>query len=267
MRTLALLVSLALLPAACAAQESSCDEAAFKVAARFAGFKDFSDEGDDARVAASVCKPAPDQPGVLLAAFAYSTEPAGKPIPEYDVKDVAVLMIDRAHERVIASYKLQASEDAITKVGRDSLRLDTARYLLAPGVRAFGLRMSSAAMGPSCPDNSYGDWLALFVPDGRALRPVLQLNMATAHAIAGCLNHPGPDGVGEAASLTIALAPTRSKGYADLVVRAAIDAWAGDDAKDRPKPRTETRTLHYDGQHYALPTGDAGPWWLADTGF
>lgn len=257
-----LLVLLLLAPCARAADRQPCDAATFKIAGRFAGYADFTSEGDVPRVVAAACKPAPDQPGLLLAAFAYSTQPGAKPPPDEDDKQLAVLVIDSARGRVVASHKELVSEDAITRFGPDSLSLDTARYLLAPGVRAFGLRFSSTANGPSCADGYFGEPLTLFVAEGGTLRPVLKLDMSTAQALAGCIGHGGPGSVVESATLTLAIAPTRSKGYADLAVRAKIDAWGGDEAKNVPKPRTETRVLHYDGRRYAVPSGEA--WWLMD---
>jgi hypothetical protein len=266
MKTLAfaLLASLALASPARAADEQSCDAAAFEVASRFVGFPDFSAD-NDARVASAACKASPDQPDMLLAAFAFGRQPAGKPMPDDDAKEVAVLLIDRAHGRVIASHRQLVEEDAATRFDRGSLSLDTARYLLAPHVRAFGMRFKSAGSTPSCADNGFGQLLTLFVPDADTLRPVLQLNMATERALAGCIGHGGPDSVVESADLTLTLAPTRSQGYADLVVHARIDTWIFDETRKAPKPRTETRTLRYDGQGYAVRQDDA--WWLTDFGF
>jgi hypothetical protein len=261
---LVLLASLAFAPVARAADEQSCDAAAFEVAGQFAGFSDFwADNG--ARVASSACKAAPDQPGVLLAAFAYSRQPVGKPVPDDEAKELAVLLIDRTQRQVIASHRELVEEDAATRFEQGSLSLDTARYLLAPGVRALGLRFHSAAHGPSCADNGFGPVLTLFVPDGRTLRPVLRLNVSTQRALSGCIGVVVPGSVVESAELSIALAAGRSHGYADLVVRAKIDTWAADETKKVPKPRTETRTLRFDGVSYAMRHEDT--WWLVDVGF
>lgn len=256
---IALLAALCALPSARATEAQPCDAAAIEVAGRFLGIADFDAEGEASPVVAAACKPAPDQPGHLLAAFAYALAVGGKPPPEYD-KQLAVLVIDRAHGRVLASLKDVIAEDAVTRVGRDSLSLDTARYLLAPGVRAFGLRFSSDSPGPGCADANSGELLTLFAPEGRALRPVLRLDMSSTRALAGCVGHGGPDTVVEGASLTLEMAPTRSHGFADIVVRARIETWAADDTKKMPKPRVETRTLHYDGKSY--PVG--GAWWMQD---
>jgi hypothetical protein len=261
---LVLLASLSFAPVARAADEQPCDAAAFEIAGRFAGFPDFSAD-NPTRVVSSACKAAPDQPGVLLAAFAYSTQPVGKPVPDDEAKELAVLMIDRARRQVIASHKQFVEEDAATRVDQGSLSLDTARYLLAPGVRAFGLRFRSAAEGPSCADNGFGPLLTLFVPDGRVLRPVLKLDVSTQRALSGCIGASVPGAVVESAELGIALGAGRSHGYADLVVRAKIDTWAADEKKKVPRPRTETRTLRFDGTSYPVRSEDA--WWLADVGF
>ena len=262
--TLVLLALLAFAPVAHAADEQPCDAAAFEVAGRFAGFADFS-AGDGARVVSSACKAAPDQPGVLLAAFAYGRQPVGKPMPDDEAKELAVLMIDRAKRRVIASHKQLVEEDAATSFYQGSLSLDTARYLLAPGVRAFGLRLRTGARGASCADNDFGPLLTLFVPDGRALRPVLQMNVSTQRALSGCIGTVVDGAVVESAEVNIALATEKSHGYADLVVHAKIDTWYQDEKKKPPPPRSETRTLRFDGTSYPVPHDSV--WWLADFGF
>lgn len=261
---LALLALLAFAPVARAVDEQSCDAAAFEVAGRFVGFSDFSAD-NGARVASAACKAAPDQPGLLLAAFAYGRQPAGKPVPDGEAKELAVLLIDRARRQVIASHKELVDEDAATRFEQGSLSLDTARYLLAPGVRAFGLRFHSAGNGPSCADNGFGPLLTLFVPDGHTLRPVLQLNVSTQRALSGCIGAVVPGSVVESAELSVGLAAGRSHDYADLIVRAKISTWAADETRKLPNPRIETRTLRFDGASYAVPHEDA--WWLADSGF
>ncbi len=85
-------------------------------------------------------------------------------------------------------------------------------------------------------------------PDGRTLRPVLQLNVSTQRALSGCVGAAIPGAVVESAELGIALADGRSHGYADLVVRAKIDTWAADETRKVPRPRTEMRTLRFDGR-------------------
>jgi hypothetical protein len=261
---LVLLASLTFAPVARAADEQSCDAAAFGVAGQFIGFSDFS-AGNGARVVSSACKVAPDQPGMLLSAFAYGRQPVGKPAPDDEAKELAVLLIDRVQRQVIASHKELIEEDAATRFEQGSLSLDTARYLLAPGVRAFGLRFHSAANGPSCAENAFGSLLTLFVPDGHTLHPVLQLNVSSQRALSGCIGDVVPGSVVESAELSIWPAAGHSHDYADLIVRAKIGTWAADGAKKVPKSRIETRTLRFDGVSYAVRHEDA--WWLVNVGY
>lgn len=267
MKSFVLTAALAALPlfsAAHAAEPTNCDATALAIAARFAGFSDFSVDNRE-RVVAATCKAAPGQPGVELAAFAYSTQPVGKPMPVDDAKELAVLLIDRAHNRVLASFEQRIDEDALTRIDESSLSLDSARYLLAPGVRAFGLRFHSAAGGVSCADHTFDQLLTLFVPSGAVLQPVARLNLSVERALSGCVGAALPGYVVEPAVLTIAIAPTRSHGYADLIVRAKIVPFGSGAANSVPPPRTEARTLRYDGHRYVVPSNDT--WWLRNVGF
>ena len=265
MKTIAPIV-LAALPffsAAQATQASSCGATVFDVAGRFTGFSNFSPLNRE-RVVAATCKAASGSPGVQVAAFAYSTQPVGKQMSVDEAKELAVMLIDAGHRRVLASYKQRVDEDALTRIDEHSLSLDSASYLFVPGVRAYGLRFHSAAGSASCADQTFDQLLSLFVTSGTAMRPVLRLNMSVERAISGCIGAAVPGYVVEPAMLTVAIAPTSSHGYADLVVRAKIAPFGSETAKHVPKQRSETRTLRYDGQRYVVPEQEV--WWLKDVG-
>lgn len=199
-------------------------------------------------VDAATCRSAPDDPGRTLAALAYPANDEG-------VKKLVVAVVDGSTTRVVRHYQVDVTEDAALMVGADSLSLDNARYQLAPGVRAFGLRFKSDAHGPSCADGIWRDELTLFVPDGDALRPVLQgLAMSRSWARQGCFGNGGGTLVYDEATLSIALAPTRTKGYADLEVSARIRRNGEGAAK------IERVMLHYDGTEYRI--GGKAPWWF-----
>jgi hypothetical protein len=197
---------------------------------------------------AATCKSAPDDPARTLAALAYPADGA-------QVKTLVVAVVDTRSARVVRSYQQDVTEDAAVMVGADSLSLDTARYQLAPGVRAFGLRFNSDARGASCADGIWRDELTLFVPDGESLRPVLKgLAMNRSRARQGCFGNGGGTLVYDEARLSIALAPTRTKGYADLEVSASIRRNGEGAAK------VERLSLRYDGEEYRI-SGKA-PWWF-----
>ena len=135
------------------------------------------------------------------------------------------------------------SEDAELAVGPNSLWLDTARYRLAPGVRAFGVVVTSAARGASCPDAGYEGLLTLVAPEGEHLRPVFTTYLSTWTTVKGVSCSDGFEM--EQANLTIGIGPQRSHGYADLIVTAQVRS-----DYDKPVSRTVSQTLHYDGSRY-----------------
>lgn len=199
-------------------------------------------------VAGAQCKAWPPSGGKVTAAV-MAFEQGQSP----DQRWVGVLaLVDTKTLKLLHSRRFEIEEDAVTRVGDNSLRLDTANYAVAPGVRALGLRYSSSAPGPSAADASASDELTLFVPDGRGLRPVFGMSMERARAVEGCLGKC-PHAVWETASFTIAIGPPGPAGWNDLRVTATVAR----DSNDEP-PRVDTTpqrhhlVYRYKGNAYAL---------------
>ena len=199
------------------------------------------------QLAASACKGSPTDKGTTIVVAAYDR---GTP---YD-KNLVVALVST---RVVAAFTGAIEEDASLMVGRDSLRLDTARYDLAPGVRAFGLDVSSAKAGPHCADGGSGAARTLFVRDGAALRPVLRGALLESWHVEGgttpCAEiDPDTKGLGEVVDTTTSLSmlPHVTHGFADIALTSTADA--------RPRKRTRV-VLHYDGSAYV---GDGFQPWL-----
>jgi hypothetical protein len=114
---------------------------------------------------ASSCKRMPDDPRLTLAAVSWDAH-------EADNKALAIAIVDESTATVAALLKDDIHEDAATQVNAGSLRLDTAPYELAPGVRAFGLDIVSEDR--SCGEGGMGPSRTLYVREGRTLRPVLE---------------------------------------------------------------------------------------------
>lgn len=159
-------------------------------------------------------------------------------------------LLDETTLKVRHSRRFELEEDAITRVGRWSFRLDTANYTLAPGVRALGLRYENSGPGPSAADASFGDELMLFVPQGQGFRSVLGMSMTRARGVNGCLRSC-PDAITESADFTIALGAVGPKGWRDLHVTATVkrDGPDGDDTIDRT-PKRQLLRYRYDGAAY-----------------
>jgi hypothetical protein len=223
------------------------------VTAAVAKHADIKLKNKAANVVAAACKVWPYDPKTLLSAFAFDTGDA-------ELRTVVVAMVDAGSGRVVRSHATTVTVDSAVDFGEYSFNIDTAPYQLAKDVRAFGLRFTSSAHGPSCAQRLSRDELTLFVPDAKGLRPVLQgLAMNTLEVRDNDCIGPGSDAPIDEATLSLGLAPTAANGLADLVVTAQIVRQSpGADAKG--KPRLERHTLHYDGKEYQ--GGKKHPWWL-----
>lgn len=217
-------------------------------------------EGAVQTVAAQTCKAWPSDTTKRLAAIAFVTG-AGEPGERSLQLRVAMLEADSG--KVLAGYAQELGEDAALELDTDSLRLDTARYDLAPGTRALGVVVRSVARGPSCPDFHSNDALTLLVREGRTLRPVLQRDLTLWQRVQG---EPCSWGRGrvisERASMHLAMAGQVHAGYADIVLTATIvtsDAAPGGDTVTE-RARRARQLLRYDGRRYVAATDAANGW-------
>ena len=206
-----------------------------------------NDNGTDPAgvVVASSCKRMPADPRLTLAAVAWDAH-------EADNKALAIAIVDESAGTIAALLKDDINEDAATQVDSGSLRLDTAPYELAPGVRAFGLDIASEDR--SCGEGGMGPSRTLYVREGRTLRPVLEgLTINQWWWLRG--NQPRCDGDPKDAAaailedyvVTIGLGAPGKNGWRDLVLTATSKR---SDHKPARKP------LHvrvpYDGHVYDL---------------
>jgi len=198
--------------------------------------------GKGGQLLTGVCKAWPGKPGHTIAALAYDD---GR---ETD-KPLVVALVDAAHAKLVARYDGLLEEDATLTVGPGSLSIDTARYQLAPGVRAFGLDVSTT-VSQGCGDGGFGPARTLFVQEGGTLRPVLSsLYLSEWHYVKGgpsCME-PHEDDVIETIAYSISIGKGVQHGFANLVITGSSDV-----ANTRPR----SQELRYDGQAYAQPGFD-----------
>lgn len=246
------------------ATESGCSQDVLEIVGRHLKLPDLAPKDQESRLAAESCKRWPYKENILLSVFAYTAEPLGKKEAEAEYeKQLVVAMIEETSRRVLSSHQGVILEDAITQIGANSLQLDTARYQLASNVRAFGLRFNSTAIGPSCGEARWNDELTLFVPEGKRLRPVLNMYMNRQRSLEGCLSVFARGAVWETAELTVSMAATRTNGYADVLVRAKVSTDSNDEEAEKAKAaRVESHLLRYDGRGYT--PGPSAPWWLSN---
>ena len=197
-----------------------------------------------AMVAASACRAAPAYRG-RLAAAAYRSG-------QQDELLLVVALIDGTGQ-VGPSFRGNLDSDPNVKIVSGSLWLDTAAYDLAPGVRAFGLDITTG-LPRGCAAAGSGARRSLFVTQGRFIRPVLQdLPMSEWSLIqrgkSACTDSSAPDlTITENFTATLGLAPTSTRGYRDLVVTGAASRDDGH-LEERPGLRS---VLTWDGKVYSI---------------
>jgi hypothetical protein len=205
------------------------------------------------RLISAACKPFPSRPHTVIAAVGLRrTE---------DVVDVHLVLWNEVDGRIEARGVEAIEEDAALELHEDSLGIDTARYRLAPDVRAFGLYVGGTSQA-SCPDGGFGDERRLYVQEGAHLRRVLGPMDTTTWQIlipGRDMCHPQAperDAILENYDSTVSIGAGSSHGFHDLIV--TITPWR-DDGK-RPKLQPFVYTLRYDGREYPTQAMDAAYW-------
>ena len=185
----------------------------------------------DAMVAAA-CRLWPFDKRLLIVAAAYAQD------QEQD-KNLVVALVDTKDMSVRAAFQGVALEDETWSITQASLRIDTAPYDLAPGVRAFAVDICSDALDAPVRGGVTAT-RSLFVADGARLRLILDgFVLTTSRKTAA--------GDAETTSAKIALGPHRTNGFADLRITRTTTA-AG-------KARQEHTSFTYDGTRYGAEAG------------
>ncbi|HSD37307.1 MAG TPA: hypothetical protein VLC92_07340 [Rhodocyclaceae bacterium] len=196
---------------------------------------------NNVEVAAATCKAWASDKSKAIAVLAYD---AGI---EYE-KRLLVALVDTSKLEIVSSYQGVIEEDASLTVGPDSFRIDTARYDLAPGVRAFGFD-TATSFNQGCVDGGFGPARTLFVQDGKTLRPILEgFYISSWRFIKG-----GPscaqgnrEIVTEDVSFAIGITKSTTNGYANLRITSTSSYSNGERLKRKPllyEPR-------YNGMNY-----------------
>jgi hypothetical protein len=194
------------------------------------------------RVIDAACKVRPGDKSRTIASVTYD---AGVK----DEKRLLVAVVDTSHGKVIAAYAGAIQEDATMTVGQGSLRIDTGRYDLAPGVRAFGIDVDTS-YHQGCVDGGYGPFRTLFIQQGKAIRPVLEgFKVSTWSFVKGGPScQAGDEVVIETISYQIEIGKTVTKGFADL----RVTSFSSYDDGKKPVSNGLAYTLQYDGKIYPI---------------
>ncbi|MCT7326039.1 MULTISPECIES: PA3715 family protein [Ralstonia] len=240
---------------ACAAQVDSAIKQAYPAAKRSgSGYK-----VDGARIQlpealnphAVVCRTWPAHPELtLMAVPLMQQEDADAGTNEGDLE---LLVLDTGNGSIRQRLRLPArmSDDAVRI---RSVTFDTARYVVAPGQIAFGVRI--AKEGSSRPNPFSETALWLYTLQGNQLKPVL--NGVVVEASGGEWD-TNCAGAFEQTKRTLTMAADTHNGYADIAVSESKSAStntvdkAGECQTHNAKPQRTTYRLAYDGKQYVVP--------------
>ena len=200
------------------------------------------------------CEVLPNDPGksiVALTSLSPQTvvDAEDPSMGDYDL-NLFIVKTGSSHAYSRFSEKKAYSSDAMRFSG---LAIDTGRYVLASGVRAFGVLASHSGSSRVSP---YGETtLKLFVHKKGRLQQVLAglvVDQSRGEWDDNC--------AGEFAALhrAIDIGSGRSHGFSNLIVRSTVTASTNklinNECVEIPqKPLTQNLTLHFDGEKYVIP--------------
>lgn len=191
----------------------------------------------------STCRRDPSSPDQWIVAIYYVPASAhGADFEDEGRFDLALVIWNTKTVAPVAVFKESRSFE-VDYPFRGSTSIDTAKYMLADGVRAFGIRTLRYTSCGGCKWSQ--SMLSLFVPDGKSLRRVLStmIDMTTDGTEA-----PTCQDATRIVKTTIEPAAELSHGWHDLTLTTT----AGDESADGPcgaRSRT-SMTLTYDGANY-----------------
>lgn len=199
----------------------------------------------------ATCRALPGRPARTLAALAHVDATRSR-------KQVFVGVIDERRGRVVAGTSERFAEDAAMTLVPGGMRFDATRYMLAPGVRAFGLDILSGTPAAPCTSVTGDPVRYLYVLEGKKMRLVMRdVALSVWRDLAGdgspCDPASETPRVRILSRRELVVGSRDGAGYADLLVRS----------KESVNGRTTTRqpraiVLRYDGSGYptaALRTG------------
>ena len=205
-----------------------------------------------------VCMPHPEhQHLTIVALFHEIRDDKGASLA--DQTGFVAAVIDAKRGTLKGLYRETLDINPGIRITETSLSIDPARYELASGLRAFGVRMD-IGHSPKCADGGSSDFLTLLVPNGPELRPVLKRQPMHVWSVAKWnlaedIGACAMDTVNEA-HLAMAVGPSSHHGWRDLVVTARMRTKVLDDAPGPWRSRNKAlTTLQYDGEHYPARLG------------
>jgi hypothetical protein len=209
-------------------------------------FGEGGNSGERGDLISLVCKQHPLYPERTIVALFHELK--DKPVePSEEKKGFALAVIDIKKNKVINLYRDIIEEDATTRVFGAGLTIDTARYNLAPGQRAFGVRMG-IGYSPRCAEGGENDYLTLFVEEKTQLKPVLKNFAMNSWQITEGSNGCGygtEDFTTDNVNLVLGVAKSSTNGWHDLEVteRHETERMSGSAEETVPDKKSYSKLL------------------------
>ncbi|MGY4494911.1 PA3715 family protein [Pseudomonas sp. TE3610] len=219
-------------------------------------FTPWAHAGCPAPAELSDCRAWPARPELTIhATTAFKADKKADPTGGSGTYDLTLQLENTTTQSTVATYT-QPEQWYSDAVGLRKVTLDTARYVLTPTTRAFGLRALQDTQSRATPYTT--EKLALFIQQGTTLRPVLDGLVMEDQT--GEWDMTNCTGEGAEHHRTVEIGKGVSHGFADLIVRtqtvrmSAVGQPDACDIKSTPEP-VEVTTLHYNGSMYRLAAG------------
>lgn len=202
----------------------------------------------------SDCAVMPNDPGRAIVALAHFKSGSGfdNDRAEMGLYDLDVLVVDSKSGKIL-NRLLQEGALTSDAVQLSGIAIDTANYAVAPGARAFGVRVHYDHPKRYYPHQN--EVLTLYLARGATLAPILTdfETINSGGEVGDC------EGVLTDIRRSLAIARTATRGLADLLVTAKTFVVTrrdvGGECTERQGPTTTARhTLRYNGSAYLPPT-------------
>jgi hypothetical protein len=160
-------------------------------------------------------------------------------------KKFVVALIDTSKRKIVSIYQDIIQEDAVLTLGKGSFHIDTARYNLAQGIRAFGVDIASINHGGrGCYEGGFGPERRLFAQFDDKMKSVMQgfqLSNWT-YTKGGMTCNVDSDQSKEEFSYSITVGNGSTNGLANLQILRT---------SSQRKRRPFSYVLRYDGEKYS----------------
>lgn len=178
--------------------------------------------------------------------------PASDDVNDGGMFDLELSIVNSTNDQTLVTYRKNEAYNS-DAIGFEGLVIDTARYKLAPDVRAFGLRSDFGHRSSTMPYSKTD--LALYLREGETLRPVLEglvVSKNTGEWMGNCT------GQGADIRRTVDIGKSSHNGFADLIVTTSTTVMksvkSGEECGDKTTDLKKIQiTLSYDGKQYVIP--------------